>query len=210
MGLQLEISLDRDIKEINGFFTDLKLKVITIAARQGINRAATRTRSLAIKEIRKRRNVKLKDLKGGKGRKGFVTMQKAKGMNIATLEARVNFLDIPLPLILFILGNKTPKPQTLPNLRRKPRRFEIVKGKRKAKAGLFIEKAKRGNRSFQVFRRTNPNDPSKGFKLQTAPSVANMLRRKSNLLRKIENSAIAIMQTEYDRALKFNLAKLKF
>ena len=210
MGLQLEISLDKDIKAINGFFTDLKFKAVTISARQALNRAAMRTRSLTIKEIRKRRNVKLRDLKGGKGRKGFVTVRKAKGMNLATLEARVNFSSVPLPMILFILGTDTPKAQTLPNSERTSRHFEIVKGKKKAKAGLFIEKAKHGDRSFQVFRRGNPNDPSKGFKLQTVPSIAAMLIRKTSLLRKIENRALAIMQTEYDRALKFNLSKLKF
>ena len=210
MGLQLEISLDKDIKSINSFFTDLKFKVITKSARQGINRAATRTRSLAIKELRKRRNAKLRDLKGGKGRKGFVTVRKAKGSNLSTLEAKVNFSGVPLPLILFILGNKTPKAQTLPNPRRRPRRFEIIAGKKGAKSGLFVEKAKHGDRQFQVFRRGNPNDPSSGFKLQSATSVAEILRRKTNLLRKIENSALAIMQTEYSRALAFNLSKLKF
>ena len=210
MGLQLEISLDKDINEINGFFTDLKFKVITKSARQALNRAATRTQSLTIKELRKKRNAKLRDLKGGKGRRGFVTVRKAKGNNLATLEASVKFSGLPLPLILFILGNKTPKAQTVANPRRKPRRFEIIKGKKSTRSGLFIQKAKHGDRQFQVFRRANPNDPTQGFKLQSAPSVAEILRRKTNMLRKIENRAIAIMQTEYDRTLQFNLARLKF
>lgn len=209
MSLNLEISLDRDINQINDFFTDLKFKVITTAARQGLNKAATRTRSFAIKELRKRRKAKLSDLKGSKNKRGFVTMSKAKGSNLAKLEARVNFSGVPLPLILFILGQKTPKRQLLSNTRRRSRRFEIVKGKKKAKAGLFVQKAKSGDRRFQVFRRTDPSDKSKGFRMQSAPSIAELLRRKSNLLRKIENSAIALMQLEYDRALKFQLSKLK-
>lgn len=203
MGLQLEISLDKDIRELNMFFSDLKFKAITTAARQGLNRAATRTKSLALKEIRQRRKAKLKDIKG------FVKTKKASGANIANLEARVDFLGIPLPMIMFILGKKTPTAQTLPNPRRKSRRFEIIRGKKEARKGLFIQKANRGRRQFQVFRRVDPNDRGKGFKAQSAPSIAAMLKSKRNILRRIENSAIAIMQKEYDRALKFQLSKLK-
>lgn len=210
MGLQLEISLDKDIREIDAFLDNVKFRAVTKSARQGINRAAERTRSQAIKEIRRRRKLKLKDLKGNKKQKGFVTVNKAKGSDLVKLEARVNFSGIPLPLILFLVGQKTPKAQTQPNRRRKSRQFEIMKGKRTRKKGLFVQKAEKGGRRFQVFRREHPTDRSRGFKMQSAPSVAELLRSKTNLLRKIENSAIALMQIEYDRALAFNLSKIKF
>ncbi len=209
MSLNLEISLDKDIREIQTFFTDLKFKAITKAARQGLNRAADRTRSLALKDIRKARKAKLSDLKGSKNKMGFVTTRKAKGNNIANLEAKVLFSGIPLPLIMFILGTKTPKKQNMPNSRRRSRRFEIVKGKKQKRKGLFVQKAKSGGRQFQVFRRADPNDRTKGFRMQSAPSVAEMLRSKANMLRRIENAAIALMQKEYDTALKFQLGKLK-
>lgn len=203
MSLNLEISLDKDIREINQFITDLKFKAITTSARQAINKTVKATKSNALKELRKRRKVKLKDLKS------FVKTRNAKGSNIAKLEGRVLFSGLPLPLILFILGSKTPKKQTLPNARRRSRRFEIVKGKKQAKEGLFVQKANRGGRQYQVFRRADPNDRSKGFKAQSAPSVAQTLRNKQNILRKIENAAIARLQREYDTALRFNLSKLK-
>ena len=211
MGLNLTISLDKDIRQIDAFFDDLKFKAITQSARQGLNRAAERTRSAAIKEIRKRRKLKLQDLKGSKkkNKMGFVTLRKARGSNIAELEARINFSGIPLPLILFIVGQRTPKRQTKANRLRKPRRFEIVQGKRTEKKGLFVQKANRGGFSNQVFRRRDPSDRSKGMVAQSAPSVAELLRTKSNVMRKIENGAIALMQKEYDRALAFNLSKLK-
>lgn len=209
MGLALEISLDKDIKQISGFFTDLKFKAITKAAKQALNRTANSTRSDAIKEIRKRRKAKLSDLKGGKNKLGFVTVNKAQGNNLASLEASVNFSGIPLPLILFILGTKTPKRQTLANPRRKSRRFEIIKGKKQAKAGLFVEKAKSGGRQFRVFRRANPNDSSEGFRVQSAPSIAEIFRRKTNLLNKIENRAIAKLQRTFDSALVNQLKDLK-
>lgn len=203
MGLNLEISLDKDIREINQFFTDLKFKAVTKSARQALNRAATRTRSMALKEIRKRRKLKLKDVKG------FTSIKKAQGSNLARLEARVNFSGVPLPLILFILGQKSPKAQTLPNRRRRSRRFEIVTGQKKAKPGLFVQKAQRGKMRFQVFRRADPSDKTKGFKAQSAPSIANLLRSKGNMLRKIENGALDLLQLEYSRALSFNLKGLK-
>lgn len=211
MGLNLVISLDKDIREIDRFFDDLRFNAVIKSARQGLNRAAERTRSFAIKELRKRRKLKLQDLKGSKkkGKMGFVTVRKAKGKDLFGLEARVNFSGLPLPLILFIVGRASPKAQTLPNPRRRSRKFEIVQGQKKRKRGLFVQKAKKGRSRFQVFRRTDPSDSSKGMKMQTAPSIANLLRSKSNLLRKIENNAIALMQKEYDTALKNNLRNVK-
>lgn len=211
MGLNLEISLDKDIREINAFFNDLKFNAVVKSARQGLNRAAERTRSFAIKEIRKRRKLKLQDLKGSKkkGKAGFVTVRKARGSDLFKLEARVNFSGVPLPLILFIVGQASPKSQTVANTRRRSRKFEIIQGQKKAKKGLFVQKAKRGKMRFQVFRRGDPSNRSKGMRAQSAPSIANLLRTKSNLLNKIENNAIALMQKEYDRALRFNLRNVK-
>jgi len=186
MGIVLEISLDREIREIEAFFDSVKFEAVTKSARQALNRTATRTRSLAIKEIRKQRKVKLEDLKGSKkkGKQGFVRIKKARGRNIAQLEARVDFLGVPLPLILFIIGQKTPMTQRQPNRSRRPRRFEIVKGDKRAKKGLFIEKAKRGSKRYQVFRRSDPKNKSEGFKMQTAPSLAELLRSKTSMMRR--------------------------
>lgn len=211
MGLNIEISLDKDIREIDAFFDDIKFQAVVKSARQGLNRAAQRTRTVAVREIVKRRNLKASDIKGSKkqGKKGFITVRKARGGDLFGLEAQVNFSGIPLPMILFITGKASPQSQTVPNNRRRSRQFEIVKGQKKQKKGLFVQKANRGSMRFQVFRRADPNDRTKGFKMQTAPSIANLLRTKSNLLRKIENNAIALMQNEYDRALKFNLSKIK-
>lgn len=203
MGLQLEISLNKTIREIDLFFDDLKFKAITLSARQALNRTATRVRSFSNKEIRKRRKLQLKEVKKR------ITISKAKGVNLAALQAKIRFSGMPLPMILFILGQKTPKKQTLPNPRRKSRRFEIIKGQKKSKKGLFIQRAQRGRMQFQVFRRKDPNDKSKGFRLQSVPSIAEVLRKKSNLLRRIENRGGRILETEYDRALAFQLQKLR-
>jgi len=203
MSLNLEISLDKDIRELQMFMTDLKFNVVTKSARQAINKTVKATKSNAIKELRKRRKVKLKEMKG------FVKTMNARGSDITKLEGKVLFSGLPLPLILFILGNKSPRRQTLPNRRRKARRFEIAKGKKQAKSGLFVQKANKGGRQFQVFRRADPNDPSKGFKAQSAPSIAQTLRTKQNIKRKIENTAIARLQREFDTALRFNLSKVK-
>ena len=214
MGLNIEISLDRDIREIDAFFTDLKFNAVIKSARQGLNRAAMRTRTFAVRELVKRRNLKSSEIKGSKkkGKKGFVTVRKATGNDLFKLEAQVNFSGIPLPLILFIVGQASPKTQTKPNAQRKSRQFQIVKGQKKSKQGLFVQRAKRGGRRYQVFRRDPSKKPGSGgnlWTMQSAPSIANLLRTKSNLLRKIENNAIALMQLEYDSALRFNLRNVK-
>lgn len=203
MGLQLEISLDKDIREINEFMSDLKFKVVTLSARQALNRTATKTQSNAIKQIRKQRKLKLKDAKG------YVSTQRAKGRDIFKLEARVNFSGVPLPMILFLIGQKTPRRQFKRNSLRKPRQFEIQTGRKTKRGGLFVQKAKRGRSRYQVFRRSNPNDKSEGFKMQSAPSIAQYLRSKRNILNNIENAAIADLQKIYDTALAYNLRTLK-
>lgn len=210
MGLILEISLDRDIKHLEKFFTDLRFKAITTAARQGINKAADSTRSMAIKEIQKKRNIALKDLKGGKGRRGFVTVKKARGKNLASLEASVDFSGRVIPMIFLIVGRKTPKSFRIPNSRRKSRTFEIVKGARSTKKGLFIQKAARGQRRFEVFRRADPKDRSKGFRTQSLPSVVHLLRSQADAIRRIENASLNFLQKEYNIALTLQLSKLKF
>ena len=211
MGLRLTISLDKDIRELNQFFSDLKFKAITKSARQGLNRAATRTRTFAAKEMRKRLKILARDLKGSKvrGKKGFITVNKAKGNNIAALEARVNFSGIPLPLILFIVGDKTPEVQKVGNANRSTREFEIKKGSKAKRKGLFIQKAKSGGERYLVFRRKDKLKKSKGFAAQSAPSVAEMLRKKTALMRKIERRAMDLLQKEYNRALAHNLSKIK-
>jgi len=203
MGLSLEINLDKDIKEINQFFTELKFKAIVKSARQALNKTARSTRSFALKEIRKRRKTQLKNIKG------FVSVQSARGNRISKLQAKVTFSGRKFPLIFFILGTKTPKAQTLPNPRRKSKRFEIVQGNKKAKAGLFIQKAARGPRQFEVFRRADPSDRSKGFRTQAAPSIVSMFQRKASMLKRIENRALNTMTKTYDQILQFELAKLK-
>lgn len=203
MGLNIEISLDKDIRELDQFMTDLKFKVITKSARQALNRTATDTKSNAIIQIQKRRAIKKKDAKG------FVNTSRAKGMDLFKLEARVNFSGVPLPMILFILGTKTPRRQLQKNSRRKSRKFEVVKGRKSAKKGLFIQKAKSGKRQYQVFRRADPNDKTKGFKMQSAPSIAEFLRNKQNIMRKIENHAIDKLQLNYDNVLVHNLKTLR-
>lgn len=211
MGLNLSISLDKDIREINMFLDDIKFQAVVKSARQGVNRAATRTQSFAIRELRKRRKLKLQDLKGSKkkGKRGFVTVSKARGSSLFGIEASVNFSGIPLPMILFIIGKASPRKQTRPNARRTPRKFEIVQGQKREKKGLFVQKAKHGSQRFQVFRRRDPSDRTQGMKAQSAPSIAQLLSSKRNLLIKIENNAIALLQKEYDRALRFNLSTIK-
>lgn len=199
----LEISLDRDLREMQHFFKDLKLKATTTAARQALNRTATRTKSNSLKQIRKMRKAKLKDVKG------FVKVRKAKGSNIGALESEVRFSGMPLPLIFFLVGSKEPKRQTVANRKRRPRMVQITPGKKSKRKGLFVEKAKRGKLRYRVFRRNDPSDKSKGFTVQSIPSIAETLRKKTNMLRKIENTALATLQKEYDSALAFQLSKLR-
>ena len=96
MGLKIEISLDKTIQEIDLFFDNLKFRAITLAAKQAINRTAGRLQTFSNKEIRKRRKLQLKEIK----KRIFIS--KAKGVNLAALQAKIKFSGMPLPMILFI------------------------------------------------------------------------------------------------------------
>lgn len=209
--IQIEISLDRDIREMDAFFDNLKFKAVKTAARQALNKAAMSTRSKAVAELLKRKRLKKKDLIGSKrdGTTGFVRVKKAKGDNLHELHSKVLFSGMPLPLILSLLGQKTPKIHRVAPSKRKPRKFEINRGQKKSKPGLFVQKADRGQRKFAVYRRKDPNDRSKGFVAQSSPSVAEYLRKRMNILRGLENTGIANLQKEYDRALANQLRQLK-
>jgi hypothetical protein len=191
------------------FFNDLRVKAITLAARQGINRAGKRWRSYSMAKIRQRIKVKLKDIKGTTKRKGRVTFDKATGMNLGTMTGVLTFSRRPLPMILFIKGQAKPIKQTRPNRRRRPRKFEVGVGRKVAKRGLFVEKAKRGPLRYQVFRRVDPSDKTKGFKTQKVSSLAALMRNNKRLLSRIENRGKRLVQIEYRRALDFQLKKLK-
>ena len=202
MGIELSINLDKQIDQMDEFFDDLKFKAIVKGTRQGLNRAALSIRAKSNKNIRKHRKMKLSEIKRR------IKIRKAQGSILSELEAEVKFSGMPIPMILFLIGSKTPKTQTLPNPRRRTRKFEIKQGNRKGKPGLFVQKSKRGGLRNQVFRREDPNDRTKGFKVQSIPSIAHFLQSKAGMVKRLENSAIKIVEQEFVRAVNFQLSKL--
>lgn len=211
LGLQLEISLDKDIRELDLFFSDLKFKAVTRAAKKALNKAVVSTQSIAIKEIQKRRKLQLQQLKGSKKKDidSLVFHKKAFGMTLSKLEARVFFSGRPLPMILFIIGKPTPRVQTKKNANRQSRQFQIQTGQTKSKPGLFVQKSKHDDGRYQVFRRRDPSDRSKGTRMQSVPSLAQLLKKDQGIFSVIKSKGLARLVKEYDRALKLELSKLK-
>ena len=210
--LKIEISLDKSIKDLDLFFDRLKTKAVVTAARQAINKTVKATQRDSIRRIRQHRNLKIKDLKGSKGlgTRGFITTLKARSkQNLAQLDGVVRFSPVPLPLIFFIVGKKTPIVQKKANPQRKTRTFAITKGSKRPKKGLFVQKAKRGRLKNQVFRRADPSDKGGGFKMQSAPSVASFLKKRAGVLTAITQRASVVLKKEFDRALQNQLNKLR-
>jgi len=122
------------------------------------------------------------------------------------MDAAISFSGIPLPLIFFVSGQKTPRKV---GKRSRPLNIEIRKGNKKAKKGLYIAKAKHGSERYQVFRRVDKKKRSEGMVKQSAPSVAELLQKKRNIRSLFESRGALLLQKNFSRELDFQLSKLK-
>lgn len=203
MGLDVRIDLGDEIRK-TGFFFDHTIKdsVIVKSARQAINRAAQSMKSFSNRQIREERKLKLREIADK------IRLKKAQGKELIDLEATVTFSGIPLPLILFVAGAKQPREQKgIPVGRRKRLKVEIKRGQKKTRQHLFIARAKRGEHRYQVFQRASSGKSA--LKMQSAPSIAEMLRTKRNIKDLLERHALTRLKAEFEAAYNFNMSKAK-
>lgn len=198
--IKLEIDMETHLRDLDMYFSNLKLKAITNAARDSLNRAATQTRNFSVKRMQEERKLAPASLK----RRIFIL--RARGNELGRLTATVLYTGLPLPLLLFIKGAK--KPIRGPG--KGPRVFEIKKGSVKPKRGLFVAKAKHGKERYQVFRRREPgNSKKKDMVKQGVSSVVELFRKKRDMQDQIKNFASLRFQRNFEQALTFQLSRLK-
>lgn len=198
--MQLEIGLEKQIKEIDKFLTDVKFKALRKATKRALNRTATQVRTFSIKKIREERPLKATDVRKR------IQIFRARGNNIANMDAVLAYSGIPLPLILFVTGQKTPRTVTS---RSRPLNIAIKKGSKKAKKGLYIAKAKHGKQRYQVFRRVDKKQRSAGMVKQSAPSIAQLLQKKRSIRNLLDSRASLLLQKNFTKEFAFELNKLK-
>ena len=191
--------MEDSLKELDIFFTRLKTQAVTKATRKALNRTATQVRNYSVKRFTRERKLSPAALK----RRIF--LRKAKGNDLMRLQSQVIYTGIPLPLILFISGVKKPRRNT-----NRPRVFEIKKGDKKAKRGLFVAKAKHGKERYQVFRRKDPSSSTnKKMVKQATSSVVELFRQRVRIQSSIKTVAKRQFKKNLNSQLTFELAKLK-
>lgn len=196
----IEINMETQLRDIDLFFQSIQNKAVKKATKRALNRAASSLRVFAVKKMQEERKFPVSKIKQR------IVVNKVRGNSLARMNSEVVFLGSPLPLIYFVKGKKQPRRVTK---RSRPLRFEISKGNTSAKKGLFIASAKRGEERYQVFRRVDKKDRSKGMKKQSAPSIAHIFMKKRNMRQAIESRGSLLLQKEFTRELKFQLDKLR-
>jgi hypothetical protein len=163
--MSLEIDIRSNFTAIGAAFEELKTVHIVQAARRAINRSLISTRKESIAEIKKKLKMKTGEIKER------TKMLKARGSKLHSLEGKLIFSGIPVPLLTFVRGNKDViqlKGKKIKN--RRKLRAEVTPGKRFIVKGAFIQRA----RTKQVFK----GKKKRGFKKQGAPSIGHIVREK--------------------------------
>ena len=164
--MSLEINITDNFDEIVQAFDKIEKRLVGQAARYAINRTLLTLRGEALKEITKQFKIKEKTL-----RQKHISITKARGGDLSTVNGMISFSGQPIPLIEFVRGNKTPQSQKgIPIKRRRKIRVEITPGKRFEVKRAFIQTV----HSTQLFKRAK----SGGFKKQGIRSIAYLIRER--------------------------------
>lgn len=200
MGLQIEISLGKDLKQLDTFLTDLKFKVITRGVRQGLNRAAKRGRTETRKTVRKSiYNLKLKQLARE------INTTPARQRVLPDLESSIDISFNKISLRRFLTPAQLNRSQKGIKVKKRKRlRVRISPGRTSTLKKAFIAKGR--NNNIQVFRRRTKK--SLPIVVQKVPSIAKQLDKKPSVFKSLLARIQAIQIKEVDRAIAFQLSKL--
>lgn len=206
--MAIQISLEDNLKKINASFGSLRKQLIVKATRQSLNKTLSSVQTLTNKRFRKKRKMKASDIK-----KDFMKLKKARGSKMDQLQAEMQISGRALTLIRFVTGPKMPREQKgIAVKKRKPLRVRVEPGKSKKRGDVFIAKGNGGK--YQVFRRTDnkkrkrQNRQKGPIEVQKTSALARIFER-DNFRRPIETFAGRRLLLEFDRAIKFQLSKMK-
>ena len=199
--MSLDINILHSFEQIPKMLDDFKLRQATQGARRAINRALVGGRKESTSLLHERIRMKKGQIK-----KENIAIQKAKGGSLASLEGIVSYNTKGLPMLLFVVGKKTPRSQKgVPVRRRRKLKVEVTRGNRRTHPKAFIAKTQGKNR---VFRRPNKGTNSKLYR-QHVPSISHFFNTKA----KIKEKTLAHMrdrfEREFSRELEVRLNRLR-
>ena len=195
----IEISIEDNFDNLEGFLDDLKSKAAIEATRFSINRTLLTVRERSVQKIRDRLNVKVGVLK-----KKHLRMKKAKGGTLMSMQGLLLYNANAIPLLEFVTGSKQPREQKgIPIAKRKPLKARIRPGKtiklRKAFIADVVTK--------QVFKRAGGN--TRRVKKQGVTSIGfvfNQGRFRKDIQTLGGKRFTELFEREYKRRV-FNAAK---
>lgn len=141
--MALKINIETNFPHLQSLMNDLGDKDVTAATRASLNNSVRRGREQGSRMIRSRINLKATEIKKR------ITIQKARGGSLRSLEASLTFSGIPISMIHFIVGNKNViKQKGVPVKKRRKLKARIRGNKKISLGGAFIQDMQ----SKQVFR----------------------------------------------------------
>lgn len=193
MGIQTKITINID--ELKVFLTNTRIKALTTATRQSMNRSLSSLQTKANKTAREHRK-----LKAGVIKRKYFRLQKAVGLDLLNMEASLEISGRPLSLIHFVKGSKDPPNQKgVPIAKRKRVRVEVRPGRQVRLKRAFIAKARGGVN--HVFIRDSRDDTMQKL---AAPSLAHLFSKKE-IRTPLEVFAKKKFLTEFERTFQHQL-----
>lgn len=199
MGINVNISLEKDLNEIKVFLDEFRTKALVNATRKSFNRTVSTLRTRSNKEVREHRK-----LKAGEINRRFFRVMKARGSRLDRLEASLDISGDPISLIRFVKGDKNPRNQKgIKVKKRKPLKVEVKPGRRVQLKSAFIAKGSGGKN--QIFRRrTGKRNP---IVKQSVPALSTLFSR-DRFRAPLEAFANAKLSQEFERTFEFELDRL--
>lgn len=197
--MAIELKIESNISAAQAFFSKAEKSLLIKAVKQTLNKSLQFLVTESVREVRKRRALKAKDVKA----KWFMTNKNFKGMDARRYNVMLSIRKKPISMIDLVRGSKLPRKQKgIPIAKRKPIRAEITPGESKLLKGAFIAMARGGN--YHVFRRkTKDRNP---IAKQSLPSL-HLYFMLDGFRKPIEDVVGARMQKEFVRVYQYLLEK---
>lgn len=181
----MRIKIETNLLDIANGLGALGQKHLFRAVRRSINRSLPTMRAKSVELVKRDLNLKSSRIRQG------IQLNKARGSSIFNIEGSIAYDSIPVPMLEFVRGAKTPIQQKGVKVKRRRKlKIEIKPGRKVILAHAFIQRV----RTLQVFKRKNERRLAK----QGIHSVAQEVFR-SYKANRIAEEGLKKFESEFQR-----------
>lgn len=190
----MQITLEHELKNVSVFLDEMRQRALINAARMSMNRAIVGVAGRANTMIREQRKLKASVV-----RQNF-KVSRAKGNNLATMQASLSISGKPMSMIHFVLGKQAPRNQKgIKVAKRKRLQFEVRPGKVFTIKSAFIARGKNSN--YHVFQK------HKGIWYKEARGGLSAIASREEFKNALQAYGKERLGVEFKQALDFEMAK---